>query len=214
MARLICFCDHSWDDHVFDQDGNSTCNQCNCTDWQLSPIASLNAARDEGAEEERDPTWIEIATDPTKSWMTGVARHGNTPFSVPYVSHIADSLWQGGCENGMILPKNIEHLVSLYPWEAYTVEHELKSNMYVKLYDSTDQGFELINGIAVWVAAAMDDGEVLVHCQAGLNRSSLVAARALMFRGLTADQAIDLIREVRSPACLCNPAFESWLRSL
>jgi protein-tyrosine phosphatase len=51
-----------------------------------------------------------------------------------------------------------------------------------------------------------------VHCQAGLNRSSLVVGRALMLGGMTADDAIVLIRRKRSPACLSNPSFERWLR--
>jgi protein-tyrosine phosphatase len=54
----------------------------------------------------------------------------------------------------------------------------------------------------------------LVHCQAGLNRSSLVAARALVLDGMTPDNAITLIRAMRSPACLSNPSFERWLRAL
>jgi hypothetical protein len=29
---------------------------------------------------------------------------------------------------------------------------------------------------------------------------------------MSADEAITLIREKRSPPCLCNPAFERWLR--
>ena len=52
---------------------------------------------------------------------------------------------------------------------------------------------------------------VLVHCQAGLNRSSLVAARALMFEGRPAVDAIAVVRKRRSPACLCNQAFEEYL---
>ena len=54
-----------------------------------------------------------------------------------------------------------------------------------------------------------------MHCQAGLNRSSLVVAIALLLSGevSTGQEAIDLIREKRDPACLCNPAFEKWVRS-
>jgi protein-tyrosine phosphatase len=51
-----------------------------------------------------------------------------------------------------------------------------------------------------------------VHCQAGLNRSSLVIARALILSGMPSVAAIALIREKRSPACLSNPSFERWLR--
>jgi protein-tyrosine phosphatase len=52
----------------------------------------------------------------------------------------------------------------------------------------------------------------LVHCQAGLNRSGVVVAYALMLNGMSAAEAIARIRERRSPAVLCNPQFERWLR--
>jgi protein-tyrosine phosphatase len=95
-----------------------------------------------------DPTKIELQTnvkqksDPTIQRMSGVARHGNTPFDVPFISEIAPNLWQGGCESGLILPQFIKHLVSLYPWEAYRVKHELDSYVAVKMYDSEEQGYE------------------------------------------------------------------------
>mgnify|MGYP001561544085 FL=1 len=54
-------------------------------------------------------------------------------------------------------------------------------------------------------------GPTLVHCQAGLNRSGLVAANALRLRGMPASEAIALLRRQRSPAVLCNSAFEEWL---
>jgi protein-tyrosine phosphatase len=161
-----------------------------------------------------DPTAIDIQFDPTIQRMSGVATHGMTPFDVPYINKIAYNLYQGGCTNGLILPTYIKHLVSLYPWEAYTVNHELDSVMQVKMYDSLDQAYEQVDAIANWINVCRESGPVLVHCQAGLNRSSLVATRALMMSGKTADEAISLIREKRSPACLCNPAFESHLRSL
>ena len=55
-------------------------------------------------------------------------------------------------------------------------------------------------------------GPVLVHCQAGLNRSGLVTALALMRAGRSSKDAIDLLREKRCDAVLCNPAFHMWLR--
>jgi hypothetical protein len=64
-----------------------------------------------------------------------------------------------------------------------------------------------------WVNLCRTTGPVLVHCQAGLNRSSLVAARALMLDGRTAGDAIRTVREKRSPACLCNRAFEDYLHT-
>ena len=46
-----------------------------------------------------------------------------------------------------------------------------------------------------------------MRCQAGLNRSSLVAALALVHRGLAPQEAIDAIRAGRSPNCLFNRSF-------
>jgi protein-tyrosine phosphatase len=161
-----------------------------------------------------DPTKIDIQFDPQQQRMEGVARHGMTPFDVPFISEIAPNLWQGGCQNGLVLPAFIEHVVSLYPWEAYTLQKMPASYLEVMMLDSEDQGYDQVDELAAWVNNRRQEGPVLVHCQAGLNRSSLVAARALMLGGMTADEAITLLRSKRSPACLCNPAFERWLRSL
>jgi protein-tyrosine phosphatase len=160
-----------------------------------------------------DPTAINIDFDPTVQRMRGVTVHGAMAFDVPYISEIAPKLWQGGCQQGLILPRSIQHLVSLYPWEGYRVAHELDSVLLVRMYDSEDQTFEQIEEIARWVNLCRTSGPVLVHCQAGLNRSSLVAARALMLEGMTAEDAIRTVREKRSPACLCNRAFEDYLHT-
>ena len=165
-------------------------------------------------------TNVKKEVDPTLVRMAGTAYHGNTPFDVPFISQIEGNLWQGGCQNGLHLPLFFKHLISLYPWEAYRVTHNLSSSMSVMMYDSTEQGTEQVDAIANWINVCVKDGPTLVHCQAGLNRSSLVAARSLMLRGddwprmYTAEEAIKLLREQRSPACLCNPAFEEHLKSL
>jgi protein-tyrosine phosphatase len=57
-------------------------------------------------------------------------------------------------------------------------------------------------------------GATAHNCQAGLNRSGLVAALALIRSGMTPAEAITLLRSKRSPAVLCNPTFERFLRSL
>lgn len=158
-----------------------------------------------------DPTRIALNLDPREQRMDGIAVHGNTPFNVPYVSEITDNLWTGGCTNGLVLPDVIAHLVSLYPWEQYTVQHDVRSALSVVMYDSEDQGFAQVDAIAAWVNVCRKDGPTLVHCQAGLNRSGLVAARALMLGGMTGAEAVALLREKRSPAVLCNKSFETWL---
>lgn len=161
-----------------------------------------------------DPTRIDMDLDPIAERISGVAAHGNTPFDMPYISEIVPGLWQGGCRNGMRLPSDIKHLVSLYPWERYTHEHDLDSAIAVRMYDSTSQAFDQVDVLAAWVNVCRASAPTLVHCQAGLNRSSLVVARALMLDGMGASDAIHLIREKRSPACLCNESFEAWLTGI
>ena len=161
-----------------------------------------------------DPTaLIEFESDPLRKRLRGYTNHKHMPFSVPYMTEIAVNLWQGGCEDGLVLPVEIKHLLSLYQWEAYTVRHRLRTSHTVEMYDSLDQATHEIDKWARWVNARRRTGPVLVHCQAGLNRSSLVVARALMFNGVPAADAIELIRTKRSPAALCNQAFEDYLLS-
>ena len=170
--------------------------------------------------EDNDPTKVVLQTnvkkqnDPTLIRMSGVAVHGNTPFDVPFISQIEGNLWQGGCQAGLQLPHFFKHIVSLYPWESYRINHDMDSQMYVKMYDSIEQSFEQVDSIARWINVAKKSGPILVHCQAGLNRSSLVVAYSLMLDGMTADEAIDKLRTSRSEACLCNPAFEEYLRNI
>lgn len=160
-----------------------------------------------------DPTAIAIEVDPRERRMRGTAVHGNTPFDVPFVSAITGDLWTGGCQNGLVLPGEIRHVVSLYPWEGYTLRHELDSNLQVRLYDDlAGPDRDHMEAIARWVNVCRATGVTLVHCQAGLNRSALVAGLALVLDGSTPDDAIALLREKRSPAVLCNPSFAEWLR--
>lgn len=156
-------------------------------------------------------TNVKASLDPTIIRMQGTATHGNTPFDVPFISQIDGNLWQGGCQNGLQLPHFFKHIVSLYPWESYTVKHDMNSYVSVKMYDSLDQAFAQVDALAKWINVCKAQAPILVHCQAGLNRSSLVVARSLMFDGYTAQQAIDMLRDKRSPACLCNKSFEAWL---
>ncbi|MEU1939911.1 dual specificity protein phosphatase family protein [Streptomyces coeruleorubidus] len=61
---------------------------------------------------------------------------------------------------------------------------------------------------------ALDEGrKVLVRCYHGYNRSGLVVAHALIRRGSSADAAIRLIRDRRSPWALHNELFVEYLRA-
>lgn len=161
-----------------------------------------------------DTSRIDIEFDPLCQRMTGYTAHGFHPFDVPFMSPVVDNLWVGGCQNGLVLPGNISHLLSLYKWETYTVNHRLRTSHTITMYDDENQAMDQVDKWARWVNARRRTGEVLVHCQAGLNRSNLIAARALMYDGMSADDAIAVIRYKRSSASLCNPRFVEYLRSI
>lgn len=56
-------------------------------------------------------------------------------------------------------------------------------------------------------------GPTLVHCTAGLNRSSMVVALVLIKSGMSPQAAIDHLRSVRSPMVLFNKTFYDYLLS-
>jgi protein-tyrosine phosphatase len=163
---------------------------------------------------DEDPTKIDMYGK--DNHIRGTTAHGNIEFDCPLVSFIDTNLWQGGCFHGTALNPIFKHIISLYPWERYKLTRaRMDTEMYVSMYDSTDQGMEQVDSIAALINSCRKTGPTLVHCQAGLNRSSLVVARALFLDGAfdTGDEIVDYLRSARSPAVLCNPAFEAEVRS-
>ena len=112
-----------------------------------------------------DPTAIDIDFDPTVQRMKGVTVHGGMPFDVPIITEIGPNLWQGGCQDGLILPCFVRHLVSLYLWEHYRVQHELDSVLIVRMYDSEEQTFEQIEALARWVNVCRTTGPGPRRCR-------------------------------------------------
>ena len=154
-----------------------------------------------------------LNSDLSSHHIEGIAREGNVPFSVPLITKFDDTLWQGGCINGVDLRSQFKHIVSLYPWERYNPgANGLDSFLEVRLYDSKGlPDAEQLNFLAAWVNKCRKTGPVLVHCQAGLNRSGLVTGLALVQSGMSPAGAITAMRERRCSAVLCNKAFEKWL---
>jgi hypothetical protein len=138
---------------------------------------------------------------------------GDMKFDLPVVSHIEGNLWTGASVGEFDLPMSpyFKSILNLYPWVKYPVpdgvnyrEHELYDG-HGKIDDT------VIYELAGWVDKQPD--VVLVHCQAGINRSNLVAATVLILRGYTPKESLDLIRKQRGPEALCNWRFEEWVLS-
>jgi protein-tyrosine phosphatase len=127
---------------------------------------------------------------------------------------IEGDLWQGGCKMGVRLPDGFDFVLSLYPWERYLLTDGCE-RLEVRMYDALDQGFEQVDELSGILASRLRDGDtVLVHCQAGLNRSGLLAAATLVKLGFLPAEAIARLRSARSPLVLCNEAFENWIAGL
>ena len=132
-------------------------------------------------------------------------------FSVPLISHVVGNLWQGGCRDGTPLPEDFKYVVSLYPWERYRLGPNTERTE-ARLYDSHQMPdtAQLVK-LAREVNRMRADGKTLVHCQAGLNRSGLIAGLALVLDGMEPRDAIALLRQKRCDMVLCNDTFERWL---
>ena len=57
------------------------------------------------------------------------------------------------------------------------------------------------------------DKTVFIHCRLGLNRSALLTGLVLIDEGYRAQDAIDMMRTLRSPYVLENKTFERYLLS-
>lgn len=161
-----------------------------------------------------------MAVNETADWTShhieGYARAAeergeNGYFNAPLISHIGGNLWVGGCRNGVRLDDDFKHVISLYKWERYVLGPDTEYHEFT-MYDSgAEVDSDFVNDIAHLAWECMAEGKTLIHCQAGLNRSNLIAAAALIKDGHTPEDAIEVLREKRSPMVLCNWVFEDWL---
>jgi hypothetical protein len=142
-------------------------------------------------------------------------------------SEVAPGLWQGGTDDDdtifelkrsktpFITKEDFDTVITAYAW-ANPCDWGVKEVRYC-FYDGnmSDMDFEALDEV---VNIAYNDWkagkQVLIRCQAGLNRSGLIMAKILMKDGYTADEAIALIRANRSEWALFNKTFEKWLKSI
>lgn len=154
-----------------------------------------------------------LDTDLTSFHIEGFFTDDGTPFRVPLISHVVGNLWQGGCVDGVRLPDDFEFVVGLTNSQHYVLGPDTV-RVEVAMDDSPivpDR--KSLFDLARVTSAFCAKGKTLVHCQAGFNRSGLIAGLALVLDGMAPVDAIALMRAQRSPLVLCNPVFENWLLS-
>lgn len=135
-------------------------------------------------------------------------------FDVPLISDIAPNLWMGGVIDGVALPSEIKTLISFYDWEEWDFSNADPDLLRVKWLfadASTVPDPDRLLEIAQLANERRTVGPVLIHCQAGLNRSGLATALTLISDGMSAPDAVALIRERRTPLALCNETFEHFV---
>lgn len=138
-------------------------------------------------------------------WLPG---YGD--ISMPLVSHVEGNLWLGGCVDGVRLGNDFLRVVSLTNQEYVLGPDTIR--VQERLWDAAFIPDEaLLNRLADTVVRFLGEGKTLVHCQAGLNRSGLVAGLALVKMGQPPAEAIALLRAARHDQVLCNQTFASWL---
>lgn len=143
---------------------------------------------------------------------------------VDLYSEITTNLWQGGTGQYettyqgnkrlpvMNEPKQFDVVVSLNAY-ALPVGWLVKELRFGFADGPLDLGLIAeVEQVADWAYAEWKkDQRVLVRCEAGLNRSGLVNGLILMRDGMSAEDAIALIREKRNRFALNNAEFEKYL---
>ena len=140
-------------------------------------------------------------------------------------SEVLPGLWQGGTDDADVLDNSVRFpgiALSDFGFVATMYATANPVDWFVKemrfgIWDSNMEDFDtadLLDIVTITHRQWKAGKQVLVRCQAGLNRSGLVMALVLIREGYTADDAIDLIRMRRGSAALCNHQFVDWLRQV
>jgi protein-tyrosine phosphatase len=154
--------------------------------------------------------------------------HQIDDWDFPLWSEILPNLWVGGTDdddtledsvnlhaNRKITKEDFDAVVTLYAW-AQPVDWMVE-DLRFGFYDSgiSHIDMEALHRAASFAVDQVRNGnKVLIRCQAGLNRSGLTAALALIQMGYKPDEAIDLLRAKRSHYVLINKEFENFLLGL
>ncbi|MBP2330726.1 protein-tyrosine phosphatase [Kibdelosporangium banguiense] len=136
-------------------------------------------------------------------------------------NEIRPGLWMGGHHwtdpagelQPAIVTDEFDLVISLYTRSGHgppaTIEHRV-----AEIPDAALTAFQIdqVRLLALLAATATKTGRTtLVRCHAGYNRSGLVVAQTLIELGYEPRDAIQLIRQRRSPWALHNALFEEYL---
>jgi protein-tyrosine phosphatase len=126
------------------------------------------------------------------------------------MNEIVPGLWLGALPSE--IPSNIKYVFSMIGPQQYRLAiHQKVTAVYFE--DKPEMPPEkMLHDLAEAINVCRQDGTVLVHCMAGMNRSGMVLGLALVKSGMEPKQAIKLMRAKRSPSVLFNKVFHDWLQ--
>jgi predicted protein tyrosine phosphatase len=133
---------------------------------------------------------------------------------------IVSGLWQGGEDSlpcftsSSKLSTNFDAIATIHP-DLPLVDLEI-AQIRLELLDTVIERSQIpaILNTADWVFDRWQCGQqVLVRCQAGMNRSGLIIAITLMKDGYSAADAISSIKK-KNPYALSNSAFVNYLMEI
>ena len=146
-------------------------------------------------------------------------RYGGDPVTIQVGRRrYRERLFIGGFHHQHAHRPLVDHVLNLTsdanPWNAAYGRHPNDRHAH-KLEMVEGIGAAELLGEAAWVAERLRAGRrVLVHCVAGVNRSSTVCCAALMLlEGISAEQALERVRE-RHPEAAPDPYYWFLLRWL
>ena len=143
----------------------------------------------------------------------------------PLYSEVAPNLFMGGTDDNATIDRaqplrhfeggnEFDCVVTLYAWAAPANWGVEERRFGFPDANIIEEYIPTILELAHWAHAKWSAGKkVNIRCQAGLNRSGLVTALTLMLSGMSAEEAINTLREKRSSYALCNGEYEHWLRT-
>jgi hypothetical protein len=149
--------------------------------------------------------------------------HSEDQYPTEAYAEILPGLYMGGTADDQTVdypqplpdlsdPKVFDAVVTLYSWAqpmGWGVEE-----MRYGFADASVEHFdtERLLRVSKWAFERWDNGEqVLIRCQAGLNRAGLVTALTMMHAGFESTDAIRQIRAQRSEMALFNNHYVTWL---
>ena len=140
---------------------------------------------------------------------TSMAEHSAIPFTW---DEVVPGLFQGDFPEGDVDWSPFDDVISM---STVAPSPRLRPDglwLHLPIPDREMEDPDGVRDAARTVADRVTAGRrVLVHCYAGLNRSGVVTARALMFMGMPVGEAIARVRAARGEDALFNGHFVAWL---